>query len=118
MSNNNEQLRLIDANAQWVKESIDETEFSLNYEAYKKQIELNEEEAKRFDAISKYKTNLTFLPTDFEKQLFASDTTNLQEKRERWYKSLSQDVYVEEAINVLEDLKMAYSIKKVAKVKD
>ncbi len=115
---NNGQLKLIEENAKWVKNQIDETEFSLNYETYKNQIELNEEEAKRFDAISNYKTNLTFLPTSFEKQLFASDTTNLQEKRERWYNSLSQDVYVEEAVNVLEDLKMAYSIKKVAKVKD
>ncbi|MFS4484139.1 carboxy terminal-processing peptidase [Hyunsoonleella sp. 2307UL5-6] len=117
MSNNN-QLKLIEENARWVKNQIDETEFSLNYKAYKQQIELNDEEAKRFDGISNYKTNLTFLPTDFEKQLFASDTTNLQEKRERWYKSLSKDVYVEEAVNVLEDLKTAYSIKKVAKVKD
>lgn len=117
MSNNN-QLKLIEENARWVKSQIDETEFSLNYKTYKKQIELNDEEAKRFDGISKYKTNLTFLPTDFEKQLFASDTTNLQEKRERWYKSLGKDVYVEEAVNILEDLKTAYSIKKVAKVKD
>lgn len=115
---NNGQLKLIEENAKWVKNQIDETEFSLNYETYKQQIELNEEEAKRFDAISNYKTNLAFMPTTYEKQLFESDTTNLQEKRERWYKSLSQDVYVEEAVNVLEDLKMAYSIKKVAKVKD
>nr|WP_308807864.1 carboxy terminal-processing peptidase [Hyunsoonleella pacifica] len=117
MSNNN-QLKLIEENAKWVKNQIDETEFSLNYNTYKQQIELNEEEAKRFDAISKYKTNLTFLPTSFEKQLFESDTTSLKDKRERWYKNLSKDVYVEEAVNVLEDLKMAYSIKKVAKVKD
>ncbi|WP_105472723.1 carboxy terminal-processing peptidase [Jejuia pallidilutea] len=115
---NNSQLKLIEENAKWVKSQIDETEFSLNYETYKKQLEANEEEAKRFDAISDYKTNLTFLPTGFEKQLFESDTTNLQEKRERWYQNLSKDVYVEEAVNVLEDLKMAYSIKKVAKVKD
>lgn len=115
---NNEQLKLIEENAKWVKEQIDETEFSLNYNTYKQEIELNDQEAKRFDAISNYKTDLTFMPTSFEKQLFESDTTNLQEKRERWYKSLSKDVYVEEAVNVLEDLKMAYSIKKVAKVKD
>ena len=37
--------------------------------------------------------------------------TILKEKRERWHKSLSQDVYVDEAINVLQDLKMTYKIK-------
>ncbi|GAB1855421.1 carboxy terminal-processing peptidase [Flavobacteriaceae bacterium MHTCC 0001] len=116
--NKNSQLKLIEENARWVKNKIDETEFSLNYETYKQQIEKNENEAKRFDAISDYKNNLTFLPTSHEKQLFKSDTTNLQEKRERWYETLSSDVYVEEAVSVLEDLKFAYSIKKVAKVKD
>jgi carboxyl-terminal processing protease len=115
---NNEQLKLIEENARWVKNQIDETEFSLNYDTYKSELAKNEEEAKHFDAISNYKTNLTFRPTAFEKQLFESDTTNLQEKRERWYTNLSKDVYVEEAVNVLEDLKMAYSIKKVAKVND
>lgn len=114
----NEQLKLIEENAKWVKNQIDETEFSLNYKTYKDQMESNDKEASRFDAISDYKTNLSFSPTTFDKKLFESDTTSLQEKRERWYKSLSRDVYVEEAINVLEDLKLAYSINKVAKVKD
>ena len=36
----------------------------------------------------------------------------------RWHESLSQDVYIEEALNVLADLKESYSIKKVATVKD
>ena len=29
---------------------------------------------------------------------------SLKEKRERWHESLSKDIYVEEAINVLDDL--------------
>ena len=114
----NKQLKLIEENARWVKNQIDETQFSLNYNAYKNQLDLNEEESKRFDAINDYKTNLSFKPTTFERRLFESDTTSLQEKRERWYQNLGKDVYVEEAVNVLEDLKMAYAIKKVAKVKN
>ncbi|WP_298237973.1 carboxy terminal-processing peptidase [uncultured Algibacter sp.] len=115
----NEQLKLIEENAKWVKSKIDDTVFSLNYNKYKTKLDLNEEEAKRFDALSDYKTNLTFEPLEYEKQLFASDTTDLKEKRERWYTSLSQDVYIEEALNVLEDLRMSQGIKKVASsVKD
>jgi carboxyl-terminal processing protease len=38
----------------------------------------------------------------------------LKQKRDRWHESLSQDVYMEEALNVLNDLKMTYGIKKVA----
>lgn len=115
---NNEQLKLIDENAKWVKGKIDETIVSLNYEKYKAENDLNELESKRFDAISKYKTNLTFESLAYEKNLFESDTTDLREKRERWHQSLSKDVYIEEALNVLEDLKMSYAIKKVATIKD
>ena len=113
MSHNN-QLKLIDQNAKWVKSKIDETVFSLNYEKYNTENKLNEEEAKQFDAISDYKTNLTFDSTTYEKALFEQDTTDLKEKRERWHESLSQDVYIEEAINVLEDLKISFPVKKVA----
>ncbi len=115
---NNEQLKLIEENAKWVKSKIDETVVSLNYEKYKATNDLNELESKRFDAISKYKTNLTFESHAYEKSLFESDTTDLKEKRQRWHQSLSKDVYIEEALNVLEDLKMSYAIKKVATVKD
>ena len=110
----NEQLKLIAENAKWVKSKIDETVFSLNYNKYKEKLELNEAESKQFDAISNYTTNLTFDSTSYEKELFETDTTDLKEKRERWHTSLSKDVYVEEALNVLEDLKTAYPIKKVA----
>ena len=114
---NNEQLKLIDENAKWVKTKMDDKNYALNYEKYKANIELNEEEAKRFDKISDYKTNLTFESLPYETDLFVKDSV-LKEKRLRWHESLSQDVYVEEALNVLEDLKMTYTIKKVATVKD
>ena len=110
---NNEQLKLIEENARWVKNKIDDTVFSLNYKKYKEDIEQNEEEAKKFDIIDDYKTNLTFGPLAYERKLFESDTTDLKEKRERWYTSLSQDVYIEEALNVLEDLNRSYGVKKV-----
>ena len=43
----------------------------------------------------------------------------LKQKRERWHQNLSKDVYIEEALNVLNDLKMTYGVKtKVAAVKD
>ncbi len=115
--NANEQLKLIGENAKWIKTRMDENIHSLNYKKYKAQLELNEEEAKRFDKISEYQSNLIFESLPYEKELFKTDTI-LKEKRDRWHKSLSQDVYVEEAINVLEDLKMSYAIKKVANVKD
>ncbi|WP_298499558.1 carboxy terminal-processing peptidase [uncultured Algibacter sp.] len=114
----NQQLKLIEENAKWVKSKIDETVYSLNYKTYKDQLEANELESKKFEAISNYTTNLTFESHGFEKALIAQDTTDLKEKRERWHVSLSKDVYVEEALNVLEDLKTSYPIKKVATVQN
>lgn len=109
----NEQLKLIGENAQWIKTKMDENIHSLNFNKYKAQLKLNEDESKRFEKISEYQTNLTFESLPYEKNLFKTDTI-LKEKRERWHKSLSQDVYVEEAIHVLEDLKMSYTLKKLA----
>ncbi len=113
---NNEQLKLIEESAKWIKKIRDEKTHSLNYSEYKERLEIAEKEAERFDKISDYKTNLTFESLPYETRLFESDTI-LKEKRERWHESLSQDVYMEEALNVLSDLKMSYSIKKVATVK-
>ncbi|QDO93616.1 tail-specific protease [Formosa sediminum] len=107
---NNSQLNLIADNAKWIKSKMDENTFNLNYEKYKQKLDLNEEEAKRFEKIADYKSNLTYSSLPYEEALFAKDST-LREKRERWHESLTQDVYVEEAVNVLEDLKNAYAIK-------
>lgn len=114
----NEQLKLIDANAQWIKKIRDREIYSLNYSEYKKEMELNEEEAKRFEKLSLYKTNLSFSSLPYELKLMEKDSV-LKEKRKRWHNSLAKDVYVEEALNVLNDLKMTYTIKhKVATVKN
>ncbi|MEY8850173.1 carboxy terminal-processing peptidase [Psychroserpens sp. XS_ASV72] len=107
---NNEQLKLIDANAQWLKKMRDREMFSLNYEAYKAQLDANENEAKRFDQLDDYSTSLTFQSLPYELGLMEEDSV-LKEKRERWHSSLSKDVYIEEALNVLNDLKMTYGIK-------
>ncbi|APY01542.1 carboxy terminal-processing peptidase [Lacinutrix venerupis] len=114
---NNPQLKLIEENAKWLKSQIEENVFSLNYKKYKAELKADEEKAKEYDAISKYTTNLTFNSLPYEVRLFEEDTV-LKEKRDRWHESLSHDVYVEEALNVLNDLKMTYEIKKVAAIKE
>lgn len=114
---NSEQLKLIENSAKWAKTKMDDNSYSLNYEKYKAELKLNEEEAKQFEAISDYKNNLTFESLPYEQKLFVQDTT-LRDKRNRWHENLSKDVYVEEAINVLNDLKMSYEINKLATIRD
>ena len=78
----------------------------------------SEEFAKRFDAINTYDTKLSYNSLPYEEALFEKDTV-LQEKRKRWHKSLAKDVYIEEAINVLRDLKINNIRQpKIAAIKD
>ena len=114
---NNAQLKLIEENAKWIKTQMDENIYSLNYKKFAAELSADEEKSKEYDAISEYQTNLTFESLPYETALFEKDTI-LKEKRVRWHKNLSQDVYMEEALNVLADLKMTYGIKKVATIKN
>ncbi len=100
----NEQLQLIEENAKWIKSKQDDSVWPLNLEKYAAKVEQSEAEAKRFDALRDYKTNLVYKSLPYELQEFKNDTV-LKEKRERWHEELAKDVYMEEAINVLEDLK-------------
>jgi carboxyl-terminal processing protease len=105
-----EQLNLIEENARWIKTIRDRNIYSLNYDTYRANLEKNEEESKKFEKIADYQTDLTFNSLPYEKALMEKDSS-LKIKRERWHESLSKDVYIEEAINVLNDLKMTYADK-------
>lgn len=114
----NEQLGLIDDNAKWIKDRRDEKEVNLNFKDYSAEIAQRKEETKRFDAIDEYDNHLTFESLPYETALMKQDTT-LSEKRKRWHKNLSKDMYVEEAVNVLEDLKLNnIKARKVADIKN
>lgn len=101
----NPQIKLIEENAKWLKAEQDETEISLNYATYKLEKEKDKEQSSLFKKLSDYDSKLTFESLRYEQELFLQDSV-LQEKRNRWHKDLARDVYVEEAVNVLEDLKM------------
>ncbi|HEA30944.1 MAG TPA: tail-specific protease [Leeuwenhoekiella sp.] len=113
----NTQLQLIDENAKWIKSKQGDVVWPLNYDGYKQKVTENEDEAKRFNAINDYNSNLSYTSLPYEKAMFEQDTV-LKQKRVRWHESLSKDVYMEEAVNVLEDLKVnAIKHGKVAGIK-
>lgn len=101
---NNDQIKLIDENAQWIKSQQDEMLVSLNYADYKSDEAENKEKSNYFKKISDYNSNLTFTSLKYEENLFVKDSI-LKEKRVRWHQDLAKDVYIEEAVNVLQDLK-------------
>ena len=60
-----QQLKLIDENAQWIKNRRDVTTVNLNYESYKKDIESRIDETKKFDSIDNYDNKLKAKNFDF-----------------------------------------------------
>lgn len=100
-----EQLALIDQNAKWIKQRRDELQVTLNFEEYKNEIDARKKEGEKFEAIDEYDNKMSYRSLPSEMELMKQDTT-LREKRKRWHKSLAKDIYVEEAVNVLEDLKL------------
>jgi carboxyl-terminal processing protease len=101
----NSQFLLIDKNARWLKEGRDDTTIYLNFNDYKNDLEKRENEAKDFQSIYDYQSNLTFESPLYEQSLIVKDSI-LAQKRKVWHKNLSKDIYVEEALNVLAELKI------------
>lgn len=100
---NNEQFKLMDENAQWVNKKKDDNTFNLSIDKFKAEVAKTEAVAKKFKALNDYKNTLKFDALPYEKEIFAKEPS-LAEKKQRWYESLSKDIYVEEALNVLDDM--------------
>lgn len=100
----NEQLSLIEENAKWVELQRERNVFPLHIDLYTAHNQKIEEKAKKFKKINDYETKLEYISLPYELEAIEKDSS-LGEKRERWHKNLKKDVYVEEAINVLEDLR-------------
>ena len=96
-------FKLIDENARWVQKQRDENTYSLEYNAYKKQIDESEAMIKKFKQLTEYKSSLQFssLPSEEEK---AKENEDVKIRRDRWHENLQKDIYVEEAVEVLNDL--------------
>ena len=99
----NPQFNLIDAYAKWNFERKDIKEVSLNYTKYKKELAALEATNKTYDGLKEYKNNLTFNSLPYEINQFKNDSV-LKEKRDRWHEDLGKDPYVDESLNVIEDI--------------
>jgi carboxyl-terminal processing protease len=104
---NNNYLKLVDENAKWIKSVRDNKIVNLNYDDFKEEIQKNSLETEKFKALDDYSMDYTFNSLPYEINLISSDSV-LGMKRERWHKSLSKDIYIEEALNVLSDLRFSY----------
>tara|TARA_Y100000991_G_scaffold136957_1_gene103272 strand:- start:9878 stop:11989 length:2112 start_codon:yes stop_codon:yes gene_type:complete len=104
---NNEYLKLIEENAKWIKSVRDNKTINLNYETFKLQLEKNSLYTDKFKALNNYSFNHSFKSLPYELSLIKKDSA-LGIKRERWHNTLNKDFYIDEALNVLSDLRFSY----------
>ena len=103
----NEYLNLVEENAKWIKSVRDNKLINLNYDKFKLELDENSSKTKKFKALNDYSMNYNFKSLPYELDLIKNDSV-LGLKRERWHKSLNKDFYIEEALNVLSDLRFSY----------
>lgn len=100
---NNEYFQILDQSARWISERQDDNKIPLEYNKFSQRSKEFKQKTKEFNVLKDYKNNLKFLALPDEIELFANDTV-LKNKRDRWHKSLASDIYIDEAVRVLEDI--------------
>ncbi len=115
----NNQFKLIEENAKWINDRKEDNIINLNFDIFKKEQKKIEEGTKKFKAIANYKNDLNFKSLPFEIELISKEPL-LGEKRKEWHENLAKDAYVEEALNILNDIKKPMIVTKdtIIKSKD
>jgi carboxyl-terminal processing protease len=114
---NNPQFKLIDEYAKWSDARRNENVYSLQLQKFRTEQKKLEEANKKFKSLKDYTNQLPFATLDYEKELIKNNLS-LKEKREDWFQTLSSDIYIEEAIRVLDDLQPNSGLKKGLTSKD
>jgi len=102
---NNTYFKLIESNSKWLKKAQEDTLVYLSLDAYENDLENHKNESLKYKSIRDYTTNLTYESPLYEQTLLIEDA-DLSEKRIAWHKNLKKDIYIEEALTVLSELKL------------
>ncbi|MCD2421651.1 carboxy terminal-processing peptidase [Niabella pedocola] len=94
-------FKVIKENSQWLVRENDES--SLNIESYRQERKAIKEKSDQMNAAQKLKNKMdvTLIPAEANK--FAKDK-NKEERAKQWLKILSEDIYLNQAANVVDDM--------------
>jgi len=101
---NNAHLALMNESFKFIKSMEDVKEIPLNLEDYKTYRKTREDKIKKFETLDKYKNNFKFTMNQNDLATTKTDTV-LKAKRNNWFKGMQKDFYLNEAVNVLRDIK-------------
>jgi len=103
--NNHPIFKLVDQDAKWIEQRQNDKSIALNYKEYVSELEADRTYADQFDAVQEYNNSLEFTVAPADQERITADSI-FREKRERWFSDLTADFYVEEAVNILDHLKV------------
>ncbi len=118
----NSMIALIEEQAMRIKEQQNDYSYSLNYQTFKQEQDADRVASEKFEVLSKYSSayDFTWLPeADFSLQGTTTfPNKDYAEKRKRWAEELKKDLYISEAVNILEDMSTIFKgSQKVAQLK-
>ncbi|MGA1770996.1 MAG: carboxy terminal-processing peptidase [Flavobacteriaceae bacterium] len=119
---NNTMISLIEEQAKRIKAQQNDYTYSLNYQEFKNEQDADRAASKKFEVLNKFSSpyDFTWLP-EADLSLKGSavfPNKDYAEKRKRWAEDLKKDLYISEAVNILEDMSTSFSgNQKVAQIK-
>ncbi len=102
----NQVLKQVKINAKQMKEQSEDTEITLNYEAFVKEKDEIDARVKEFKDLLKPIESLEITNILVDLEEISQDTTKV-DLNEKWLKKLKKDVQLNEAVNVINDMNKA-----------
>ncbi len=101
----NPNFSLINDYAKWLKKGQDGTTYSLNFKEFTKDAKKHQKQGEQFKSVFKFDSKLKFESPLSELPLIKENSID-GDKRIAWHQNLAKDIYINEALNVLSELRM------------
>ena len=99
----NPMINLIHEQGEWIKLKQNDYNFHLNYISYINKRDNDKKYSERFDVLNEFESKLSFIW--LEENMNIDKSNDILIRRDRWLKGLKKDIFLDEAVNVLNDLK-------------
>ena len=107
-------IQLIEQQARSIEVQQDDYTYTLNYDDFVEERAANKKINEKFSALKDYHSTLTF---DWIAEPGMPIDDVVKERKKRWVESLEQDFYIDEAVNILEDLNINLDNYPLAQIK-
>ena len=98
----NPMINLIHEQGEWIKLKQNDYNFHLNYISYINKRDNDKKYSERFDVLNEFESKLSFIW--LEENMGIDKSNDILIRRDRWLKGLKKDIFLDEAVNVLNDL--------------